>query len=63
MLAVAAVAGAGPWMLDRVAPIVNSFLNASAAVFGLSAAVHLALVVPLGLLQWLLSKVTGLQVA
>lgn len=62
LLALAVLAGAGPWMLEHVAPALNRFLSGAAIIFGLSAAVHAVLLVPLGLLHIALSKVTGLDV-
>jgi hypothetical protein len=62
LLGVAILAGAGPWMLEHVAPSLNRFLQSAAVVFGLSAAVHALLIIPLGLLHLALSKLTGLDV-
>ncbi|MFQ5616731.1 MAG: hypothetical protein ACE5GO_09795 [Anaerolineales bacterium] len=38
--------GAGPWLLTNLAPSLNNLLRAIAMVFGISIAVHLALVLP-----------------
>jgi hypothetical protein len=62
LLALAILAGAGPWMLEHVAPALNRFLMSAAVVFGLSAALHAALIVPTGLLHRGLSRLTGLDV-
>ena len=51
LLALAVFAGAGPWMLERVAPVVNGFLNAAATFFGLSNAVHVVFIIPLLILH------------
>jgi hypothetical protein len=44
-------AGAGPWMAERLAPALNDFLRSVATVFGFSAVIHLALVLPVFLLH------------
>ena len=62
LLGLAVLAGAGPWMLQNVAPVLNRFLLSAAVVFGLSAAIHALLIVPWGLLHAALSKITGLDV-
>ncbi len=62
LLVLAVFAGAGPWMLEHVAPALNRFLSSAAVVFGLSAAVHAILIIPLGLLHLSLARLTGLDV-
>jgi hypothetical protein len=62
VLGLAVLAGAGPWMLEHVAPALNRFLSAAAVVFGLSAAIHALLIVPTGLLHRGLTRLTGLDV-
>lgn len=61
LLIVALLAGAGPWMLANLAPAVNRALRGVAAVFAISAAVHLAVLLPVWVLRAGLSRVTGLQ--
>jgi len=55
--------GAGPWMLDNVAPVINNFLSSVAVIFGLSSAVHILLVLPTALVHKLLTRVTGVDIA
>lgn len=62
LLGIAVLAGAGPWMLEHVAPGLNRFLLSAAVVFGLSAALHALLIIPWGLLHMLLTRLTGLDV-
>ena len=62
LLGLAVLAGAGPWMLEHVAPVLGRFLNSAAVVFGLSAALHALLIVPAGLVHLGLTKMTGLDV-
>ncbi|HEX8993518.1 MAG TPA: hypothetical protein VF784_17700, partial [Anaerolineales bacterium] len=62
VLGVAIFVGAGPWMLQHVAPALNRFLSAAAVVFGLSAAVHAILILPAGALHMGLTRLTGLDV-
>ena len=54
--------GAGPWMLTNVAPLVSDFLSSVAVIFGLSAAVHAILLLPIALIHKLLARVTGVDV-
>lgn len=51
ILGLALFAGAGPWMMTYVAPPLNSFLQSAAMLFGLSAAVHAILLLPMFLLH------------
>lgn len=61
-VAVAAFAGAGVWMLNNLAPPLNIFFRSIASIFGLSAAVHGILVLPLMLIHKLLTRITGLDI-
>ena len=63
LFAIALLIGAGPWMLNNVAPIVSNFLSSVAVIFGLSSAVHILLVLPTALLHRLLTRVTGIDIA
>jgi hypothetical protein len=62
LIAVALLAGAGPWLLEHLAPPINSFLRALAMIFGLSALLHAFLILPFLLLHRLLAKLTGMDV-
>ena len=55
--------GAGPWMLSNVAPLLSNFLSSVALIFGLSALVHILLVLPTALVHKLLVRITGVDVA
>jgi len=55
--------GAGPWMLSNVAPRVSTFLSSVAVIFGLSAFVHILLILPTVLIHKLLARATGIDVA
>jgi hypothetical protein len=55
--------GAGPWMLSTVAPRLSDFLSAVAVIFGLSAFVHILLILPTALTHRLLARATGVDVA
>lgn len=55
--------GAGPWMLSNLAPRLNNFLSAVAVIFGLSAFVHILLILPTALIHKLLARATGVDVA
>jgi len=63
LFSIALLIGAGPWMLDNVAPFVSSFLSSVAVIFGLSSVVHIVLVLPTALAHKLLARATGVDVA
>lgn len=46
LLAMALLSGAGAWMLENLAPLLNDFLNSVALLLGLSNALHVALIIP-----------------
>jgi hypothetical protein len=56
LLIAAAFAGAGPWLIQNIAPSINRAFKAVATVFGISSAIHLVLVVPLWALRNLVMK-------
>ncbi len=56
------IAGAGPWMLKNLTPPLNSFLGALAAIFGLSASIHLVLILPFALFHRILSRLTWVDI-
>jgi len=62
LLALAVFAGAGTWMLENIAPLLNDFFGSVATLFGLSAALHVILLLPAMLLHRIASKVTGVDV-
>jgi hypothetical protein len=62
MLALAVSAGAGTWMLENLAPALDDFLGSAATLFGLSAALHIVLLLPTMLLHQIVSRITGVDV-
>lgn len=60
---IALLVGAGPWMLNNVAPLVSNFLSSVAVIFGLSSVLHVILVLPTALVHKLLARATGMDVA
>ena len=62
LVAIAFVAGAGPWMLSNIAPRVSNFLSSVAVIFGLSSFVHVLLILPTALIHKSLARVTGVDV-
>lgn len=62
LFCVALLIGAGPWMLNNVAPLLSNFLSSVAVIFGLSVLVHVILVLPTALVHKVLVRVTGLDV-
>ncbi|NJC95901.1 MAG: hypothetical protein C3F07_13995 [Anaerolineales bacterium] len=63
LFAIALLVGAGPWMLDNIAPRLSLFLSSVAVIFGLSSAVHVVLILPIALIHKLLARLTGVDVA
>ncbi len=59
VIAVAGFVGAGSWMLAHLAPPLDDFLDKVSSLFGLSAVVHLALLLPVLLIHRLLARLTG----
>jgi len=62
LFALAALAGAGPWLLANLAPLLNQAFYAIGLVFGVSLLLHFLLVIPVSLLRVLLNHLTGLTV-
>jgi hypothetical protein len=62
LVALAALAGAGEWMVTYLAPALNDLLRAAATLLGLSAAVHVVLVLPVLILHRALAQLTGVDV-
>jgi hypothetical protein len=63
LFAIALLFGAGPWMLSNVAPRLSTFLSSVAVIFGLSAFVHILLILPTAFIHKLLARATGVDVA
>ena len=63
LFAIALLFGAGPWMLSTIAPRLSNFLSAVAVIFGLSAFVHVLLILPTALIHKLLARATGVDIA
>lgn len=62
LLILAILAGAGPWMISNVAPMVNQFLRVLAIILAVSVGVHLLLFSPLWLVRRLLSRITKMAI-
>jgi hypothetical protein len=62
LLTLATFAGAGTWMLENIAPLLNDFFGSVATLFGLSFALHVILLLPTMLLHRIVSRVTGVDV-
>ena len=63
LFALALLFGAGPWMVSNVAPRLSNFLSSVALIFGLSALVHILLILPTALTHKLMARLTGVDVA
>ena len=62
LIAIAIFSGAGEWMLGNLAPPLDLFFQSVATIFGLSAAVHGLLVLPLMLIHKGVTRITGLDI-
>jgi hypothetical protein len=62
LLALAIFAGAGTWMMENIAPLINGFFGAVATLFGFSVVLHIVLLLPTILIHRAVSKVTGMDV-
>ena len=62
MLALAILSGAGVWMLENLAPLLDDFLNSVALLMGLSNAMHVALLIPFFLFHRLLVYILQVDV-
>jgi hypothetical protein len=62
LLILATLAGAGTWMLENITPLLNDFFGAVATLFGLSAALHIILLLPALILHRIVTRVTGMDV-
>lgn len=63
LVALAILAGAGPWMLAHLAPPLNAFFKSLSLIIGLSVLMHFLLIIPLFLVHRALTKITGLDIA
>lgn len=57
----ALLAGAGPWMLENLAPWLNQAFRALGTIFGISLVLHLVLLFPFRLLREFIMRLSGLQ--
>ena len=62
LVGLALVTGVGPWMMVNLAPPLDRFLQILTTIFGISLALHLALLIPIWVLRGLISRLTGLRV-
>lgn len=62
LLALVILAGAGPWMLENLAPGFNQFLRNTSLILLVSIILHILLMLPLIFLHRLLSRLTGVDI-
>ncbi len=62
LILVTILLGAGPWMVENLAPGFNRGLRALGIMFGFSLVVHLILLLPSWVLRKLISQITGFNV-
>jgi hypothetical protein len=63
LLTVVLLFGAGVWLLNLVGPGVTRTLGAASVIFGVSAGLHLMLLIPLALIRRLLVDLIGVKVS
>ena len=62
ILALSVLAGAGPWLMLNLAPMLNSILKSVAFIFGISVVIHLIFWLPFLFSRVVLERITGLRV-
>ena len=62
LLGLALLAGAGPWMLTYLTPLLNNFFNSVATLFALSVIVNAIMILPFMLVHRLLTRLTGVDI-
>ena len=62
LLGLAIIIGAGPWMLEKLAPTMNSFLKAISMLFGLSVLIHFILLLPITGFHKILARLRGFNI-
>ena len=62
LLMVVIIAGAGPWIVENVAPSINAINKGLAMVFGISGILHIILLLPLLGIHRILVKITGYDI-
>jgi hypothetical protein len=56
------VAGAGPWLVENLTPVLNAFMESVVVVLGISLGIHVVLFIPFYLSRVMVSRITGLKV-
>jgi hypothetical protein len=62
LLAIVIIAGAGPWLIQHLAPPLNIGLRSVAVVFGISVVIHGLILLPVYLLRKVISRIVKLKV-
>lgn len=62
LLLLSILAGAGPWMLENLAPTLNQFFRGTSLIILLSIVIHVILILPLFLIHQIFARLTGLDV-
>jgi hypothetical protein len=62
LLVVVILAGAGPWIVENMAPSLNSLFNGLAMVIGLSGILHILLYLPTVVVHKILVRITGYDI-
>jgi hypothetical protein len=56
------VAGAGPWLVENLTPVLNAFMESVVVVLEISLGIHVVLFIPFYLSRVMVSRITGLKV-
>jgi len=62
LVGLALLAGAGPWMLENLAPWLDRATRILATIFGISLSLHLVLLIPFRLLRGLIAQLSGVRI-
>jgi hypothetical protein len=62
LVGISLILGAGPWMMEHLAPAFDKALLAMAIVLGISVGVHFVLWLPLWVVRLVLARLTGYTV-
>lgn len=62
LIGIALLVGAGPWMLENLAPWFDRAMRSLATIFGVSLSLHIVLLIPFYLLRGLISRITHMRI-
>jgi hypothetical protein len=62
LVGLALLIGAGPWLLENLAPWFDRAVRTLATIFGISLSLHLVLLLPFRLLRGILARLAGVRI-